>query len=244
MKMFMRMLVLLIGLAGLVEAAQITLKDGRVIEGELLSSQGDKVVINAGGIEMTLPKSSVAAIDFTAGASAPAVTPAPAAPAAQAAAASVPAGTPLTIRLSDTLDSRRTGAGQRFSGVLEADLVAGAVVVAPRGSRVYGRVVQAKKSGRLAGTAAMTLELTEIMVNNQMKPVLTNQMVASGESTGKTSAGRTARGAVIGGLIDGSSGAKTGAKVGLGASILTAGNDIQIPRGTLLDFRLQQPFHP
>ena len=35
---------------------------------------------------------------------------------------------------------------------------------------------------------------------------------------------------------------KTGAAVGLGASILTSGNSINIPSGTLLEFRLGQPF--
>ena len=80
------------------------------------------------------------------------------------------------------------------------------------------------------------------MINNQMKPVVTNEVGAeSANTTGKT-AGTTARAAAIGGLVDGSSGAKTGAKIGLGASLLTRGNAVTIPSGTLLDFRLQQPF--
>jgi len=42
-------------------------------------------------------------------------------------------------------------------------------------------------------------------------------------------------------LVDGSSGAKTGAKVGLGASILTGGQSINVPAGTLLETALRTP---
>jgi len=46
---------------------------------------------------------------------------------------------------------------------------------------------------------------------------------------------------VLGGLIDGSSGAKTGAKVGLGVSILTSGDSISVPAGTILETALRVP---
>ena len=52
------------------------------------------------------------------------------------------------------------------------------------------------------------------------------QAAPTGGPSMKVSAGRTARAAAIGGLIDGSSGARTGAKVGLGASIITGGANI------------------
>ncbi|MBW8192541.1 hypothetical protein K0504_15990 [Neiella marina] len=236
-------------------SASITLKDGRVIEGEVVSQQGDNLIVNSGGIEVTLPKAQVANIDLTGG-SAPApqaAAPAPqaAAPAPQAAApqassqpAVVNAGTPFTVRTTQKLSTRGNGQGQRFTGVLEADMVAAnGSVIAPRGTQVYGRITSSQSSGRMTGTAGMSLEITEIMINNQMKAVVTNTLNASSgqNETGKT-LGRTARTAAIGGLIDGSSGAKTGAKVGLGASILTRGNDVEIPNGTLLDFQLRAPF--
>lgn len=41
-------------------------------------------------------------------------------------------------------------------------------------------------------------------------------------------------------MIDGSSGARTGAKVGVGAAILSGGNKAQIPAGTLLEFSLTE----
>ncbi|GGA62899.1 hypothetical protein GCM10011369_00200 [Neiella marina] len=233
-------------------SASITLKDGRVIEGNVVSQQGDELVIDSNGIEIKLPKSQVQSIDMTGSASTPAAAPAqpaqqPAAapaPQAQQQPAVVPAGTSFTIRTTQTLSTRQNGSGQRFSGVLEADLVASnGTVMAPRGAQVYGRVVGSQNSGRMTGTAAMSLEITEIMVNNQMKAVVTQTVNAtSGQSEGRRTLGRTAGAAAIGGLIDGSDGAKTGAKVGLGASILTRGNAVEIPNGTLMDFQLRAPF--
>lgn len=44
---------------------------------------------------------------------------------------------------------------------------------------------------------------------------------------------------VIGGLVDGSDGARTGAKVGAGAAILTKGEQINIPAGTIMETRLK-----
>jgi len=49
---------------------------------------------------------------------------------------------------------------------------------------------------------------------------------------------RTLGAAAIGGLLRGSKGAKRGAKVGAGVSILTGGQQISIPAGTVLEFTL------
>jgi hypothetical protein len=86
----------------------------------------------------------------------------------------------------------------------------------------------------------MSIEFTDIMVDDQLFEIATDGMQAqTGNEAGRT-AGRTARAAVIGGLIGGSrSGARTGAAVGLGASLLTSGQSINIPAGTLLETRLR-----
>ena len=158
------------------------------------------------------------------------------------AAVTVPAGTSFLVRTSQTLSTDQISSGHRFTARLEADLVADGQVVAPRGSTVYGIVTQAKKSRRASGTASISFTLTDIMINNQMKPIVTNEVGGESANTAGKTAGTTARSAAIGGLIDGSSGAKTGAKVGLGVSLLSRGNAATIPSGSLLDFRLQQPF--
>lgn len=158
------------------------------------------------------------------------------------AAVTVPAGTSFLVRLSQTLSSDQMSAGHRFTARLEADLVADGQVVAARGSTVYGRITQAKKSRRASGTASIAFTLTDIMIDNQLKPIVTDEVGGQSANTAGKTAGTTARTAAIGGLIGGSSGAKSGAKVGLGVSLLTRGNSATVPSGTLLDFRLMQPF--
>jgi len=129
--------------------------------------------------------------------------------------------------------------------MLEADLAVDGTVVAPRGSNVYGELIDAKQAGRLVGKSEMTITFTGLMINNQIRPIRTGAIQAVAESgSGKNTVGKTARGAAIGGLIDGSSGAKTGAKVGLGVSVLTRGGRINIPANTLLEVPLTEPFTP
>jgi hypothetical protein len=154
----------------------------------------------------------------------------------------VPAGTGFLVRTTQTLSTDNVSSGHRFTARLEADLVADGVVVAPRGSTVYGVVTQAKKSGRMAGSANLSFTLTDIMINNQLRPVVTSEVSGASANTAGKTAGTTARAAAIGGLVSGSSGAKDGAKIGLGVSLLTRGNSASVPSGSILDFRLLQPF--
>ena len=156
-----------------------------------------------------------------------------------------PAGTHLMVQMTQSINSRQHRVGHQFTARLEGDMVVNGTVVAPHGTRVYGRLIQARQAGRVAGRAEMTIELTQMLINNQRKPIQTSnvQAVASSGSARNT-AGRTARGAAVGGIVGGRSGARTGARVGAGVSVLTRGQSINIPAGTLLDFTLAAPFTP
>ena len=143
------------------------------------------------------------------------------------------------IRMSEALDSRRHTAGHRFRAQLESALVVDGVTVAPRGTMVYGRITQAKTGGRAVGSAEMGVEFTDIMLDDQMHEIATQGLKAQTGNEAKKSAGRTARAAALGGLYGGSSSAKKGAKVGLGASILTSGSNINIPAGTIVETNLR-----
>jgi hypothetical protein len=85
------------------------------------------------------------------------------------------------------------------------------------------------------------MEFTDIMIDDQLFPFATEGLAAQSGGEGKRTIGRTARAAAIGGLIDGSSGARTGAKVGAGASLLTSGSSLSVPAGTLLETTLRVP---
>ena len=143
--------------------------------------------------------------------------------------------------LADLVGRQAEARSARFRGQLEGALVHNGVTVAPRGAFLYGTITSASSGGRAAGSASMSMEFTDIMIDDQLFPIATDALAAQSGGQGKKTFGRTARAAAIGGLASGSSGAKTGAKIGLGASLLTSGDSINVPAGTLLETTLRVP---
>ena len=94
----------------------------------------------------------------------------------------VPSGTRLMVRTKEPLDSSRQKAGHKFTATLEADLAVDGTVVAPRGSNVYGELIDAKQAGRLVGKSEMTITFTGLMINNQIRPIRTGAIQAVAES--------------------------------------------------------------
>ena len=240
----------LAGLAITTAADELTLKDGQVLQGNFVGRSDGMVTFEIGGQKLKFPEANVESMTMTMeggaaptaqAAPAPAPPPPPPPPPQAKAKPTVPAGTRLTLRMAESIDTSRHKAGHRFIAKLEADLVAEGVVVAPRGTTVYGQLVSASSSGRVAGSSSLTVAFTDILINNQMYPISTEPMSGKTDNTARKSGRQIGRAAVIGGLIDGSSGAKTGAAVGAGAAILTSGNQAGIPSGTLLDTQLRAP---
>ena len=174
---------------------------------------------------------------------------APAAPAVKATRVSLTAqaGTPITMRVGTEINSGTAQAGQRFQGNLENDFIADGRVVATRGTRVYGRVVQAAAGTGTGGKPSLTLELTDVEVGGRVVPLSTEPVSFSGEAkkAGKKILGGAALGAGIGGMIDGGEGAAWGAGIGAVAGAAKAanspGNQVAVAPGTALEFRLVVP---
>lgn len=161
----------------------------------------------------------------------------------------VPAGTRLLVRMVDSIDSSKQKTGFRFTATLEANLQAEDIVVAPRGTTVYGQLTNASSAGRMSGSSDLTLELTDIMIKGTNYPLLTGAYEVKGKGEGGNTAkkvvGGAGLGALIGGLAGGGKGAGIGALAGAGAGTAVAaskkGQQLQIPSETLLEFRLEQP---
>lgn len=158
----------------------------------------------------------------------------------------VPAGTSLLVRMIDTVDSSKNAVGSRFTASLETNLQVGGVVLAPAGTKVYGRLAQAKQAGRVAGKSELQLELTEIVVNGTAYPIFSSDYQVSGKGSGGRSAKRVLGGAGLGAAIgavagNAGKGAAIGAVVGTTAAVVQKGEKVSVPSETLLEFRLQQP---
>jgi hypothetical protein len=155
----------------------------------------------------------------------------------------------MLIRTGDAIDSSKQQAGYRFTASLETNLQVDDVVVARRGSTVYGRLASAASAGRMSGSSELGLELTDIVINGTSYPLLTSsyEIKGSGEGskTAKKAVGGAGLGALIGGLAGGGKGAGIGALAGAGAGTAAAatkkGQQLSIPSESLLEFRLTQP---
>src|SRR5262249_45164008 len=78
----------------------------------------------------------------------------------------LPAGTQILVRTVDAVDSENSQPNQRFRGTLEANLMADNVLVAPKGTTVFGRLITAQAvSGRSGGR--LEFDLTDIQINGQ-----------------------------------------------------------------------------
>jgi hypothetical protein len=161
----------------------------------------------------------------------------------------VPAGTRILIRTIDPVDSSKNKAGYRFTATLETNLQANDMVVAPRGTTVYGRLAQASSAGRMKGSSQLTLELTDIVINGNAYPLLTSTYEVKGKGEGSKTAkkviGGAGLGALIGGIAGGGAGAAIGAAAGAAGGTILAGSkkgeQLVIPSESLLEFRLEQP---
>ena len=237
--------------SNIVLADVLKLKDGQTLTGTLVSRDANGVVFEIAGQQLTFKNENVAGISFgdvepsqaaiKTSQPEPSVATEPTSESSKAAAVA-PVGTRVVVSTNTSINSKQHAQGHKFTARLEADMVVEGVVIAPRGATLYGVVSTAKKSGRLVGKAEMQLAFTDMMLESQMYPISTSAVSAVTEGTGKNTVGTTARTAAIGGLINGSKGAKDGAKVGIGLSVLSSGNSINIPAGTLLEFQLTAPF--
>lgn len=164
--------------------------------------------------------------------------------------ATIPAGTSITVRLLDEVDSGRSHPGDSFRATLDAALTdASGETVVPAGYELTGKIVDAKSAGRFAGSSALALQLTQLSVNGRQYDLETNQYTRRGKSRGKSTAekvgGGAALGAVLGGLLGGAKGAAIGATMGAGAgtgvSAAGKGEQIVLRPETVLNFELRSP---
>lgn len=161
----------------------------------------------------------------------------------------VPEGTPLEVRLTDTLSSSGSRSGDTFEATLEEPIELKNQVVVPRGARLTGQVVEAIPSGHLKTPASLAVTLTALEVDGKSYGITTSTIGRRGQSHKKHDAkwigGGAAGGALLGALLGGGKGAAIGAGVGAGggtaAAYATGKQNIALSSESLLRFRLEAP---
>jgi hypothetical protein len=266
-------------LAGMGVADTLELKDGRVLQGKYLGGTQAVLRFEVNGDVQTFPTNDIVALTFTRGsggsqaAGTPpvqSVDPGPASaeappPATRQGTAATNAGPPpetiskgdvtlqagqtLLVRMIDGVDSSKNHVGDIFHASLETDLNVNGVLVARKGTDVYGRLASAEEGGKFSGKSELQLELTRLVIDSKDYPLLSSDYNVQGKSRGSDSAKKVGGGAVLGAIIGGIAGGGKGAAIGAaagggagaGVQILTKGQQVKVPSETLLEFRLQQP---
>lgn len=162
----------------------------------------------------------------------------------------VPAGTVITVRTVDPVDSSTNQTGDEFSATIDSPISEDGQVVIPRYANARLKLVSVNNAGHIKGRSQVQLQLISVTAGGKTYAVDsgTYQQEAT-SSRGKQTAERAGIGAAVGGIIGaiagGGKGAAIGAGVGAGAGtgvqMVTKAQAVKIPPETKIDFTLRSP---
>ena len=153
----------------------------------------------------------------------------------------------MVVRIDEPLSSDSSAGGDTFSASLAEPLVVDGLVIAERGARVSGRVVNSHRAGPSSGASLLELRLSTITTSDgQRVAVSTESWTRRGDTwtagDAATIGGGAAVGAIVGAIEGGGKGAAIGAGVGgvagLGTVAATRGRPVTVPSETIIRFRL------
>jgi hypothetical protein len=162
----------------------------------------------------------------------------------------LPEGTILAVRVGETLSTDHNYTGDTFRATLMSPVIQDGFIIADRGSKVLGRIVNAQSAGHMSNVAGLSLALTELNTTDGQRIAVETTIYDQkgnsnvGQDVAKI-AGGAALGAIIGGVAGGGKGAGIGAGVGgaagTGAVLLTRGKPAVVDSETQITFRLASP---
>lgn len=156
----------------------------------------------------------------------------------------IPAGTELSVRLDETVDTKQVRADDRFFATLDAPLVVHGRTVLPKGTVFQGHVTVAKTSGRFHGVGLLGLTLDSFALRGATYRVQTYTEYRTSSAHKKRNAVLIGGGAGVGAALGAVSG--VGAEIGAGAgaaagtttAFITGKRSVKLPVETPLEFAL------
>lgn len=156
-----------------------------------------------------------------------------------------PVGTVLEVRLQTPLSSATAKIEDRFEATTIASYPDEREVFIPAGSIARGFVSSVRAAGRIDRRGSLTLSFDELRIgstNQRLRASVTEALDPKAREDVTRIGVGGAVGAVIGGILGGARGALLGVLVGAGGTIAaTEGSDVELPAGTILRIRLDQP---
>lgn len=162
----------------------------------------------------------------------------------------VPAGTPLSVRMLTSVSSDSHATGETVTGELANPLLVQGKTIASRGAQVTGIVADSSKGGKIKGLARISVRMTQLKLDNgkvinlstsapvfQAEKTVKRDVVAIGVASGIGSA--------IGAIAGKGKGAAIGAGAGAGAGtagvLATRGKAAVVPAESVVSFSLRNP---
>ena len=251
-------------------AARLTLRNGSVVEGDLVSATTNRIVFrDANGVRHTYNTSDVENLDFnnfnsrrndsvsrdrndSVSRDRNDSVSGDRLDTRGSAWATLPAGSQISVRTDQAINADTASTGTTYPATVSSDIIGdNGQVVVPRGARA-NLVVQQIKEGGTFTSGNLVLDLDSIDVNGHRYRVSTEDLskgngsgIGANKRTGEMVGGGAVLGTLLGALAGGGKGAAIGAIAGAaaggGVQVLTKGKEIRVPAETVLNFRLDQP---
>lgn len=160
----------------------------------------------------------------------------------------LPEGTEVQVRLEQSLSSKTARQEDRFDATVALPVRndAGRVVI-PAGTRVRGIVAAVEDAERPAKPGRLDLTFDTIYLDDRTATPMRARVVSVKENLDRSGTGKNAGigaivGGVLGSIIGGTKGALIGVVVGgAGGVVATAGEEVNLPAGTILTVTLDRP---
>jgi hypothetical protein len=157
----------------------------------------------------------------------------------------VPVGAQFDVKLQTPLNSGTARPDDHFEATMMQDYPAAGPVAIPAGAVVRGFVSSVRASGKIDRIGSITLSFDELLIgtrSQRLRASVVQALDGRPDDDAARMAMGIAAGAAVGGALGGSKGALLGAMVlGGGTIAATDGSDVQLPPGTVLRIRTDEP---
>ncbi len=157
----------------------------------------------------------------------------------------IPVGTQILVRLQETLSSDKMQPGDTFHATLDAPLEVAGFVLAEKGARAVGRIVESDRGGRVRGVSKLAIELTQVTTSDGQTVMLQSEVFnREGATSKKSDVAKVGAGAAVGAALGAIFGGGKGAAIGGAAGAGAGGGTVLMTRGkpAVIEVETRIPF--